>query len=107
SGFERDPSVREVLELASAQVGQRFTDDPATRGGVHAALGQAWRTLGDRERSVAHLREAERHYARAFGAGDPLTLRTRYALVRTLAYSNTAAHIAEAGALLDATDAVA
>src|SRR5690606_9758394 len=33
-------------------------------------------------------------------------LRTRYALVRTLAYSNTAAHITEAGALLDATDAM-
>lgn len=105
SGFERDPSVREVLELASDQVGRRFADDPATRGGVHAALGQAWRTLGDRERSVAHLREAERHYARAFGPADPLTLRTRYALVRTLAYSNTAAHIAEAGTLLEATDA--
>src|SRR5690606_18975823 len=29
-----------------------------------------------------------------------------YALVRTLAYSNTAAHITEAGALLDATDAM-
>ncbi|HLT43588.1 MAG TPA: winged helix-turn-helix domain-containing protein [Luteimonas sp.] len=106
SGFERDPSVREVLELASTQVAERFPDDPATRGGVHAALGQAWRTLGDRERSVAHLRDAERHYARAFGATDPLTLRTRYALVRTLAYSNTPAHIAEAGTLLDATDAM-
>jgi DNA-binding winged helix-turn-helix (wHTH) protein/tetratricopeptide (TPR) repeat protein len=106
SGYERDPTVREVLELASSQVAERFPDDPATRGGVHAALGQAWRTLGDRERSVAHLREAERDYARAFGPADPLTLRTRYALVRTLAYSNTAAHITEAGALLDATDAM-
>ena len=55
---------------------------------------------------MAHLREAERDYARAFGPADPLTLRTRYALVRTLAYSNTAAHITEAGALLDATDAM-
>src|SRR5690606_23257923 len=106
SGFERDPSMREVLELASAQVAGRFADDPATRGGVHAALGQAWRTLGDRERSVAHLREAERHYAQAFGASDPLTLRTRYALVRTLASSNTPEHIAEASKLLDATDAM-
>src|SRR5690606_39305135 len=45
-------------------------------------------------------------WKRAFGPADPLTLRTRYALVRTLAYSNTAAHITEAGALLDATDAM-
>ncbi|WP_202844331.1 protein kinase domain-containing protein [Luteimonas saliphila] len=107
SGFERDPSMREVLELASTQVAERFPDDPATRGGVHAALGQAWRTLGDRERSIGHLRDAERHYARAFGASDALTLRTRYALVRTLAYSNTPQHIDEAGRLLAETDAAA
>jgi len=107
TGFERDPSMREVLELASTQVAQRFPDDPATRGGVHAALGQAWRTLGDRERSIGHLRDAERYYAQAFGDTDALTLRTRYALVRTLAHSNTPEHIAEAGKLLDGTDAAA
>src|SRR5690606_16130487 len=39
SGFERDPSMREVLELASTRVADRFSEDPATRGGVHAALG--------------------------------------------------------------------
>ena len=107
AAFEREPSMRDVLEQASAQVAERFPDDPATRGGVHAALGQAWRTLGDRERSIAHLRDAERYYAQAFGARDALTLATRYALVRTLAYANTPGHIAEAGTLLDATDAAA
>lgn len=105
--FERDPGMREVLDHASTQVSQRFADDPATRGGVHAALGQAWRALGDRERAVSHLREAEHHYALAFGEADDLTLRTRYALARHLAHANAAEHFEEAERLLDATDRVA
>ncbi|MCD9029845.1 winged helix-turn-helix domain-containing protein [Luteimonas sp. BDR2-5] len=104
TGFERDPGMREVLEHASAQIADRFADDPAMRGGVHAALGQAWRTLGDRERAVRHMQEAERHYALAFGEADELTLKTRYTLARNLAYANAAEQFAEAGRLLDATD---
>lgn len=107
AGYERDPSVREVLEHASLQVANRFADDPATRGGVHAALGQAWRTLGDRERGVQHMREAVRNYAQAFGETDELTLRTRYTLARNLAFANAAEYFEEAGRLLDATDAAA
>lgn len=107
AGYERDPTMREVLEHASVQVDGRFEDDPATRGGVHAALGQAWRTLGQRDRAAHHLRQAERDYALAFGDADELTLRTRYALVRSLAYANAAGQFAEAGRLLDAADASA
>jgi len=107
ASYERDPSMREVLEHASNQVGARFVDDPAARGGVHAALGQAWQTLGERERAIQHLEDAGRYYAQAFGQADALTLATRYALVRSLAYGNTAAQMATAATLLDATDALA
>lgn len=107
AGFERDPGMREVLDHASTQVSNRFADDPATRGGVHAALGQAWRALGDRERAIGHLRQAERHYAQAFGDDDELTLRTRYALARHLVHANATEQLAEAGQLLDATDRAA
>ncbi|MFC3716919.1 winged helix-turn-helix domain-containing protein [Luteimonas soli] len=107
AGFERDPTVREMLEHAAGPLAERFGDDPATRGSIHAALGDAWRTLGDRERGADHLRQAAREYAQAFGdAADP-TLKTRYSLVRTLAYGGTAESFAEAGRELEATDRLA
>src|SRR5690606_21515045 len=103
----RDPHMSEVLEHASAQIGARFEDNPATRGGVHAVLGQTWQALGERDRGVHHMREAARDYARAFGDDDGLTLTTRYMLARNLSYANAAAQFAEAATLLDATDAAA
>jgi non-specific serine/threonine protein kinase len=87
AGFERDPTVKQMLEYASTHMAERFSADPATQGSIHAALGRSWRTLGDNKRSVAQLREAARDYARAFGEHDELTLRTRYALVCSLAYA--------------------
>lgn len=107
AGYERDPTVREVLEHASARIGERFADDPATRGGVHSALGQAWRTLGDLERAAHHLREAVACHTRAFGPADEVTLSARYALVRTLAYINTPERIAAAEKELAGSDALA
>src|SRR5690606_37927089 len=47
------------------------------------------------------------YYARAFGADDALTLKTRYGLVRTLAYAVAKSNFAEAGKALAATDAAA
>src|SRR3546814_1625984 len=44
AGFERDPTVREMLEHAAGPLAERFGDDPATRGSIHAALGDAWRS---------------------------------------------------------------
>src|SRR5690606_15924966 len=107
AGFEGDPTVREMLEHAGGPLAGRFGDDPATRGSIHAALGDAWRTLGDRERGADHLRQAAREYAQAFGADADLTLRTRYGLVRTLAYGGTTEGFAEAQRELDAADRLA
>jgi len=107
AGYERDPTVREMLEHAGTPLAERFGDDPATRGSIHAALGDAWRTLGDRERAADHLRQAAREYAQAFGDDADPTLKTRYALVRTLAYGGTADGFAEAQRELDATDRLA
>ena len=104
-GFERDPTVRQMLEQATAALADRFDDDPAVRGSIHAALGDAWRALGEHERGAVHLRQAAQDYARAFGENDPLALKARYGLVRTLAYAGSADSFAEAGSILDATDA--
>ncbi len=104
SGFEKDPTIRDLLEQASVNMGEKFKDDPATRGGVHAALGVSWRTLGDRAKGEAHLRQAVQSYERAFGEKDETTMRAYYELVGMLAYAQK---FDEATALLEKTDALA
>lgn len=107
AGFERDPTVRQMLEHAGTPLAARFGDDPAVHGGIHAALGDAWRTLGDRERAASHLRQAVQDYGRAFGVDDEQTLVTRYGLVRTLAYAGTPESFAEAARQLQEADRLA
>ena len=107
AGFERDPTVRQMLEQAGAPLAARFSQDPAVRGGIHAALGDAWRTLGDRERAASHLRQAVQDYGRAFGVDDEQTLVTRYGLVRTLAYAGTRESFTEAERQLREADRLA
>ena len=107
AGFEGDPTVRQMLEKAGKPLAQRFDQDPAVRGGIHAALGDAWRTLGDRERAASHLRQAVQDYGRAFGVDDPQTLITRYGLIRTLAYAGTPESFAEGTRQLEEADRLA
>ena len=107
TGFERNPTIKDMLEYASANTDARFAGDPATRGSLHAALGQSWRTLGQGERGVAELRAAVADYGKAFGESHEQTLRTRYALVRSLMYASRGTDFGMAEKLLDETDALA
>lgn len=107
AAFERNPSIRDMLEAASRGIDRKFTHDPAISGSIHAALGQSWRTLGEGERGAEELRAALRDYRAAFGADAELSLRTAYALVRTLAYASRSTDFEEAGKLLADTDAKA
>lgn len=102
--FEKDPSIRDMLEYASSNIDGKFKDDPATLGSVHGALGISWRSLGDREQGEHHLREAVASYEQAFGSADEVTLRARYELVGMLAYSQK---FDEAMTYLEKTDALA
>lgn len=107
AAFERDPGIRDMLEVASRGIDRKFAHDPAISGSIHAALGQSWRTLGEGERGAEELRAALRDYRAAFGADAELSLRTAYALVRTLAYASRSTDFEEAGKLLADTDALA
>lgn len=107
AAFERNPGIRDMLEAASRGIDRKFAHDPATSGRIHAALGQSWRTLGEGERGAQELRAALRDYRAAFGADAELSLRTAYALVRTLAYASRSTDFEEAGKLLADTDAKA
>ncbi|MGB3393709.1 MAG: winged helix-turn-helix domain-containing protein [Stenotrophomonas sp.] len=107
AAFERDPTVKDMLELASREIDKKFGHDPMVSGSIHAALGQSWRTLGEGERSVEELRAAIHDFSTALGADHELPLRTTYALVRTLAYVSRSTNYSEAGALLAEADAKA
>ena len=102
--FEKDPSIKDMLEYASSKIDGKFKDDPATLGSVHGALGISWRSLGDREQGERHLRAAVTSYEKAFGPLDEVTLRARYELVGMLAYAQK---FDEAMAYLERTDALA
>lgn len=107
TGHGNDATIRDMLEYASIPGNGYLPQDPEVRGDIHTLLGRSWRNLGDSVRGVAEYRSAVRGYAEAFGEGHELTLRTRYALVRTLTYVQTPQSFAEAGALLEETDALA
>lgn len=107
SGHGNDATIRDMLEYASVPGNGYLSDVPEVRGDIHTLLGRSWRNLGDSARGVGEYRTAVRGYAEAFGEDHELTLRTRYALVRTLTYVQTAEAFAEAEALLDDTDRLA
>lgn len=104
SGFERDPTIKELLAHVSENMDDKFADDPATRASVHGALGVSWRTLGDREQGERHLRLAVENYSQAFGDGDEQSLLARYELVGMLAY---AGKFREAQEVLEEADRLA
>lgn len=104
SGHGNDATIRDMLVYASVPGQGYLSEDPEVRGDIHSLLGRSWRNLGDSARGVGEYRTAVEGYSQAFGAAHELTLRTRYALIRTLAYVQTPESFAEAEALLEQTD---
>ncbi len=107
SGYDHDPTIRDMLEHLSAPRNGQLSDDPKVRGDLHALLGRSWRLLGEPGHGANEYRAALRDYTKAFGESHETTLGARYALVRMLVYMQTEQAFAEAGALLDETDRLA
>lgn len=103
-GYEKNPTIREMVEYASATVDESFKGDAATRGSMHAAVAASWSSLSDARRSVEQYRKAVRDYSEAFGESSQLALATRYDLVRQL---SSIEEFKEADSLLEATDKLA
>ncbi|MDO5610140.1 MAG: tetratricopeptide repeat protein [Pseudomonadota bacterium] len=104
AAYERDPGVRELLQLASQRLEQRLDAGPATLGSLHAAIGDAWRTIGEREQAARHLRQSLQHYKKAFGERHRQSLTSQYQLVRSLAWLGKPEAYAEAETLLAQAD---
>lgn len=103
-GYEKDPTIKEMVEYASATVNDNFRNDAATRGSLQAAIGASWSALANVRRSVDHYRAAWKDYVQAFGQSNELTLMTQYELARQLAL---AGDFDEALKRLDAADKLA
>lgn len=107
SGYDHDPTIRDMLEYASDPQHGRMPADPQVRGDVHVLLGRSWRLLGEPANSANQYRAAVAAYARALGPAHPTTLRARYALVRALAYRQTREALDEGRATLATADRLA
>ncbi|PKM00796.1 MAG: serine/threonine protein kinase, partial [Gammaproteobacteria bacterium HGW-Gammaproteobacteria-7] len=107
AGFERDPTIRELLDRAAEGLGERFVREPVTEAGLRVALGQAYHTVGERGRAVEQFEAAAMRYAEALGAASAATLLTRYAMVRSLAYSSTTEGFELARSSLEEADQLA
>jgi serine/threonine protein kinase len=51
-------TVREALDRASGQIGQRFQDQPLVEAAVRTAIGEAYNSLGENPLAVPHLERA-------------------------------------------------
>ncbi|HEX5044139.1 MAG TPA: serine/threonine-protein kinase, partial [Candidatus Polarisedimenticolaceae bacterium] len=77
---DRDISMREVVDLASARIRGEFRGEPVVKASIQRTLGQTYLGLGLGEQAEPALREALVLFEKNLGADDPETLRTASAL---------------------------
>lgn len=102
--YDRNPSLRELLDAARGRLDGRFADAPLTEAGIRTTLGRAYRTLGDHAVAEAQLRRVVEIHRAALAADDERRLLGEYDLVTVLVRLS---RFDEAQALLDAADAAA
>ncbi len=81
----RDVTMLDVLDSASANVEQRFPDEPLVEASVRRTIGNTYRKLGQPEIAHAHLRWAFDTLRERLGMEDPKTLMAANQLATTLA----------------------
>ncbi len=72
---DREITMREVLDAASAKVEDRFSDEPLVEAAIRTTLGKTYRNLGAYDEAEKHLNRAVRLRTEALGEEDPDTLR--------------------------------
>src|SRR5690606_24963062 len=107
AGFERDPTIRQLLDRAAENLAERFARDPLTEAGLRVALGQAYQTIGERGEAVAHFEAAASRYGAALGAASVPALLARYSMARSLAQTATAEGFTQARSILAEADDLA
>ena len=85
-----------LLAPARAEIGKRFTTDPATAGLLHFSVGQAYADLGEFAEAIQEFGNAIALQTAALGPGHPDTLSSRLSLAIVLGEHNEFAQAAEA-----------
>lgn len=102
--YERNPSLREILDAAAERLDTRFAGAALERATLHRTLGRAYKSTGDYAQAVAQLQAATDGLQHALGATDERSLLAQYELATTLAHLT---RFDEAMVLLERADAAA
>jgi eukaryotic-like serine/threonine-protein kinase len=102
--YDRNPTLRELLDAARQRLDGRFADAPLIEAGLRTTLGVAYRTLGDFAVAEAELRRATELNKLRLAPGDETRLLAEYDLVNVLVRLSK---FDEAKQRLDAADALA
>lgn len=102
--YERNPSLREILDAAAGRLDTRFTGEPLVRASLHQTLGRAYRSTGDFAAAANQLQAAADVLEKTFGEADTQTILAQYELAPVLAHLS---RFEQAGKLLDRADAAA
>lgn len=100
--YDRNPTLRELIDAARGRLEGRFADAPLIEAGVRTTLGRAYRTLGDFQVAEGELRRVVELHERALPAADATRLLAEYDLVMVLVRLSK---FDEARQRLDAADA--
>jgi eukaryotic-like serine/threonine-protein kinase len=95
---DRELTVRDLLERASARLEAGFDGPPIVEAGIRSSLAEAYHGLGDEETSLRHRRRAVELRREVLGPEHPETLDETVELGLTLL---SAQQLDEAGELLD------
>jgi non-specific serine/threonine protein kinase len=102
--YERNPSLREILDAAARKIDRRFGKEPLLRATLHQTLGRAYRSTGDYAKAALQLQAAADGFAHALGATDTRSVLAGYELATTLSHLS---RFKQAEALLDRADKAA
>jgi non-specific serine/threonine protein kinase len=102
--YDRNPSLRELLDAARLRLEGRFADAPLIEAGIRTTLGRAYRTLGDYALAETELRRVSELNQRRLPPADETRLLGEYDLITVLVRLSK---FDEAARRLEAADALA
>jgi non-specific serine/threonine protein kinase len=101
SWYERNPSLRQILDAAARRLDRRFAHEPLVRATLHQTLGRAYKSTGDFANAAIQLQAAVDDLQRGAGIADRRTVLAQYELAPVLAHLS---RFDEAEATLDRAD---
>jgi non-specific serine/threonine protein kinase len=102
--YQRNPTLREILDNAARHLDARFAGEPEIRAGLHQTLGRAYRSTGDYANAAVQLQAAADDLQRTPASDDERGILALYELAPMLAHLS---RFADATAVLDRADTLA